>query len=217
MGGMDLDRIEAGLDGIPGGSGPGANHRPALFGRELARRQPSRRDRLAGRADGLPQLCAHLDLVRGEGTHAIHRTLRGRFAPAMRKLNPDRGVLAPHEVDERFEALGLRLVPDAEVMLVDQANLFDGLCLDKDKPKASQRIAAEMDVVKHAAGAARPGAIVHHRRHDEAVLQESGRGSLNGENSKGREGSMLFRWLGPPCDFFLLGSARCATSNNSPF
>ena len=76
-----------------------------------------------------------------------------------------------HEGDERLEALRLRLVPDAEIMLIDQANLFDGGCLDKDKPKASQRIAAEMHVVKHAAGAARPGAVVDHGRHDQAVLQ----------------------------------------------
>ncbi len=56
-------------------------------------------------------------------------------------------------------------------MLVDQANLFDSRCLDKDKPEASQRIAAEMHVVKAAAGVAGRGAVMDHRRHDEAVLQ----------------------------------------------
>ena len=65
----------------------------------------------------------------------------------------------------------LRIVPDAKVMLVDQANLLDGGGLDKDKPKAAERIAAEMHVVKDAAGAAGPGAVVDHRRHDQAVLQ----------------------------------------------
>ena len=89
----------------------------------------------------------------------------------MGELNADRRVLALHEGDERLEALRLRLVPDAEIVLIDQANLLDGRRLDKDKPEASQRIAAEMHVVKHAAGAARPGAIVHHRRHDQPVLQ----------------------------------------------
>ena len=60
---------------------------------------------------------------------------------------------------------------DAEIMLIDQADFFNAGGLDKDKPKASQRIAAEMHVVKHAAGAARPGAVVDHGRHDKAVLQ----------------------------------------------
>ena len=89
----------------------------------------------------------------------------------MRELNADRGVLALHEGDQRLEALHLRVIPDAEVMLVDQANLFDPRCLDKDHPEAAERIAAEMHVVKDAAGAAGSGAIMHHRRHDQAVLQ----------------------------------------------
>ena len=89
----------------------------------------------------------------------------------MRELNADRRVLALHEGDERPEALYLCVVPDAKIMLIDQANLFDGGGLDKDQSEASQRIAAEMHVVKDAAGAARPGAVVNHRRHDQAVLQ----------------------------------------------
>jgi hypothetical protein len=87
------------------------------------------------------------------------------------ELNPDRGLLSLHEGDEGLEALHLCIIPDAKVMLVDQANLFDGSRLDKDKPEASQRIAAEMHVVKRAAGAAGPGAVVDHRRHDQAVLE----------------------------------------------
>ena len=65
----------------------------------------------------------------------------------------------------------LRFIPDAKVMLVDQANFFDPRCLDKHHPESAERIAAEMHVVKDAAGAAGPGAIVHHRRNDQAVLQ----------------------------------------------
>src|ERR1700681_164697 len=89
----------------------------------------------------------------------------------MCELNADRGLLTLHEGDERLEALQLRIVPDTKVMLVDQANLFDGRCLDKDKPKAPQRIAAEMHVVKAAAGVARPGAVMDHGRHHQAVLE----------------------------------------------
>jgi hypothetical protein len=81
-------------------------------------------------------------------------------------------VFSPfHEGDQGLEALHLSIVPDAKVMLVDQANLFDGGRLDKDKPEASQRIAAEMHVVKGAAGAAGCGAVVDHRRYDQAVLE----------------------------------------------
>ena len=89
----------------------------------------------------------------------------------MRELNADRGVLALHEGDQGLEALHLRIIPDAEVMLVDQADFFDARGLDKHHPKSAERIAAEMHVVKDAAGAAGPGAIVHHRRNDQAVLQ----------------------------------------------
>ena len=89
----------------------------------------------------------------------------------MGELDADRGLLALHEGDEGLEALHLRIVPDAEVMLIDQADLFDGSCLDKDQPEAAQRIAAEMHVVKGAAGVAGSGAVVDHRRHHQAVLQ----------------------------------------------
>ncbi len=89
----------------------------------------------------------------------------------MGELNADRGVLALHEADEGFETLHLRIVPDAKVMLIDQADLFDRRCLDKDQPKAAQRIAAEMHIVKAAANVAGPGAVVDHGRHDQPVLQ----------------------------------------------
>ena len=190
MGCVDLDHVETGVDGISGRCCPGAHHRPAFIGGELVRGKPSRRDGLAGWADRLPQPGARLDLLRGQRAHAVHRALRGRLAPAMRELNADRRVLALHEGDEGLEALHLCVVPDAKIMLVDQADLFDGGCLDKDKPKAAQGIAAEMHVVKHAAGAARPGAVVDHRRHDQAVLKLRPR-TLNGWNNNGRAGARL--------------------------
>ena len=43
----------------------------------------------------------------------------------MGELNADRGVLALHEGDQRLEALRLRVVPDAKVMLVDEPDLLD--------------------------------------------------------------------------------------------
>ena len=89
----------------------------------------------------------------------------------MGELNADRRVLSPHEVDQRLEAFCLLGIPDAEVVLVDQANLLDGGGLDEDQPKTSERVATEMHMVKHAAGAAGPGPVVHHRRHHQTVLQ----------------------------------------------
>ena len=89
----------------------------------------------------------------------------------MGELNADRRVLTLHEADERLEALRLRIIPDAKVMLVDQANFLDGGCFDKDQPKAAERIAAEMHVMKGAAGAAGSGPVVDHRRHDQSVLE----------------------------------------------
>ena len=78
----------------------------------------------------------------------------------MGELNADCRLLALHEGDERLEALRLRVIPDAKIVLVDQANLLDRGGLDKDQPKALERIAAEMHVVKGVAGAARSGPVV---------------------------------------------------------
>lgn len=89
----------------------------------------------------------------------------------MRELNADRRVLTLHEGDEGLEALHLGIIPDAKVVLIDQANLFDGGCLDKDKPEAAEGIAAEMHVVKGTAGATGAGAVVHHGGHDQTVLE----------------------------------------------
>ena len=89
----------------------------------------------------------------------------------MRKLDADRGALALHEGDQRLEAFGLRLVPDAEVVLVDQADFLDAGRLDKDEAEAAERVAAEMHDMEGAAGVACLGAVMHHRRDDEAVLQ----------------------------------------------
>src|SRR5438309_2484038 len=89
----------------------------------------------------------------------------------MGELNADRDLLTLHEGDQGFETLQLCIIPDAEVMFIDQANLFDSSGLDKDQPKATQRVAAEMYVVKGAAGVAGHGAVVDHGRHHQPVLQ----------------------------------------------
>ena len=89
----------------------------------------------------------------------------------MGELDADRGLLALHEGDEGLEALRLRIVPDAEVVLIDQADLFNGSRLGKDQPEAAQRIAAEMHGVKGAAGVAGSGAVVDHWRYHQAVLE----------------------------------------------
>src|SRR4051812_123885 len=89
----------------------------------------------------------------------------------MGKLNADRRTLAPHEGDQGLETFGLCIVPDAEVMLIDESDLLDTGRLDKDEPKTSERIAAKMHDVKCAAGISGVAAIVNHRRHDKAILQ----------------------------------------------
>src|SRR3984893_14750958 len=89
----------------------------------------------------------------------------------MGELNADSRVLTLHEGDQGLEALHLGIVPDAKVMLVDQADLLDSRRLDQDQPKTTQRVAAELHVVKTAAGAARRGAVVYYRRHHQPVLQ----------------------------------------------
>ena len=60
----------------------------------------------------------------------------------------------------------LGVVPQAKIVLIDQADLLDPRRLDKDETEAAERIAAEMHHVKRTAGRAMLGAIVHHRRHD---------------------------------------------------
>src|SRR5437588_5032088 len=89
----------------------------------------------------------------------------------MGELNTDRGLLTLHEGNERLETLHLRIIPDAEVMFIDQPNRFDSRGLDKDQPKAAQRIATEMHIVKGATGVAGRGAVVDHGWHHQPVLQ----------------------------------------------
>ena len=74
----------------------------------------------------------------------------------MCELNSDRRVLALHEGDQRLEAFDLGLIPDAEVKLVDQADLLDAGGLDKDETEATQRITAEVHLMEHAAGGSGP-------------------------------------------------------------
>src|SRR5579859_1785959 len=89
----------------------------------------------------------------------------------MGELNADRGALPLHESDQRLEAFDLRVVPDAEVVLVDEADFLDRRRLDKDEAKAAERVAAEMHDVESAAGVAALAAVMNHRRHDEAIFQ----------------------------------------------
>ena len=119
----------------------------------------------------VPGLGAGLEVFLSQRSHALHRRLRGRLAAAVADLNADRRPLPLHEGDQRSKTLRLRFVPDAEVEFIDQPGLFDAGGLDKDQPKASQGIAAEMHVVKGAAHITGCGAVVDHRRHDQAVLQ----------------------------------------------
>ena len=89
----------------------------------------------------------------------------------MGKLNADRRPLPPHEGDQRLEAFDLRVVPDAEIVLVDEAYFLHAGRLDKDQSETAERIAAEMHDMERAAGVAGVAAIMDHRRHDETVLQ----------------------------------------------
>ncbi len=118
----------------------------------------------------------------------------------MRELNADRGLLALHEGDQGLVALHLRIVPDAEVVLIDQADLFDRGRFDKDQSKASQGKAAEMHVVKSAAGATGPGPVMHHRGYHHAIpegqaanfngLKQQGSCSLNAIHGMGLWGEV---------------------------
>src|SRR5262245_126417 len=89
----------------------------------------------------------------------------------MGQLDSDRRTLTLHEGDQRLEAFDLGIVPDAEVMLIDDSDFLDACRLDKDQAKTAERVAAEMHDVKCAAGISGVAAIMDHRRHDEAVLQ----------------------------------------------
>ena len=112
----------------------------------------------------------------------------------MGELDADRRALPLHEGDQRLEAFGLRIVPDAEVMLVDEPDLLDASRLDKDQPEAAERVAAEMHDVKRTAGMAGVTAVVDHRRHDEAVLQREA------ANRKWFETALASRRLPPLID-----------------
>src|SRR5579859_7525568 len=89
----------------------------------------------------------------------------------MGELDADRRALPLHEGDQRLETFDLGVVPEAQVVFVDQADLLDRGAFDEHKPEAAERVTPEMHQVKGAAGVAGFAAIVNHRRHDETVLQ----------------------------------------------
>src|SRR6185437_1993307 len=89
----------------------------------------------------------------------------------MGKLDADRRALPLHERDQRLEAFDLGIAPDAEIMLVDEPDFLHARRLDEDETKTAERIAAEMHQMEGTAGIAGLGAIMDHRRYDEAVLQ----------------------------------------------
>src|ERR1700757_4828311 len=89
----------------------------------------------------------------------------------MGKLDADRRTLSPHESDQRLETFDLGVAPDAEIMLIDEADLLHTRRFDEDEPEAAERIAAEMHQMEGAAGVAGLGAIMNHRRHDKSVFQ----------------------------------------------
>ena len=65
----------------------------------------------------------------------------------MTDLNADCRTFALHEGDQRPEALGLLIVPDAEVILVDQSHRFDRRYLDKDQTEAAQRMGVKQQTI----------------------------------------------------------------------
>src|SRR5690348_5341692 len=89
----------------------------------------------------------------------------------MGKLDADRRALSAHEGDQRLEAFDLGIAPDAEIVLVDEPDFLDAGRFDKDETETAERVAAKMHQMEGATGIAGLGAIMDHRRHDEAVLQ----------------------------------------------
>ena len=89
----------------------------------------------------------------------------------MGELEADRRALALHEGDQRLEAFDLGLAPDAEVVLIDEADLLDRCGLDEHQPETAQRVAPEMYDMECATGVSGVAAIMHHRRHHEAIAQ----------------------------------------------
>jgi hypothetical protein len=168
---VDFDRVESGGNGALRRGRPGADHRLALGCRQLARRLPAFGDRFGRRSDRLPDLGAGFQVLLGQWSHALHRALGARLATAVSELDADRRSLAPHERDQRLETFHLRIVPEAEVALVDEPDLFDGRRLHKDEPEATQRVAAEMHDVECTAGISGVAAIVNHRWHDETISE----------------------------------------------
>src|SRR5690348_16502449 len=146
---------------------PGLHHGAAFVSGELPRRQPALGDRLRRRPDRLPLLRAGLQILFGQWAHALHRGLRRRFAAAMGKLNADRAALPPHESDQRLEAFDLGVVPEPEIVLVDEADFLHTGRLDEYEAEPAEGITPEMHHMEGAAGVAGIGAIMHHRWHHE--------------------------------------------------
>ena len=159
---MHLHGIVAGCVGAGGSVAEGADDVLNFLDRELVRDQPAGADGLGGRRDRLPKVGALGQVVRIERAAAVHRPLHRAFASAMGELDADAAALVVHHADQPAMRLDLAVVPDAHVVVGDQAALFNGGGLGEHQGEAAIGHLAEMHNMG-VAGNAMTGAVDIHR------------------------------------------------------
>ena len=157
-----LHGVVARCIGTGGSVAEGADDVLNFFDRELVWDQPAGADGLGSRGDRLPKLSALGQVVRIERAAAVHRPLHRAFAPAMGELDADAAALVVHHADQPAVRLDLAVVPDAHVVVGDQAALFNGGGLGEHQGEAAIGHLAEMHNMG-VAGNAMTGAVDIHR------------------------------------------------------
>ena len=163
--GVDLDGVEADRDSSAGGVGERLHDLADLLDGEGGRCVVPLEGDVGGR-DGRPPAVVDRDRPGPRGPGAVGR----RLAAGVGELDPDRGALAVHELDDPAPRLGLLVVPDPRVLRRDPALRHDGGGLGQHQPEPAGRPRAEVHqvpVVGHAVGRG----VLAHRRQPDAVAQ----------------------------------------------
>jgi hypothetical protein len=146
--GVQLDRVEAGVERAPSGGGEGAGDgRHLVVGQCDRRGEPRERD--GGRRHRRPAAL----LGRHGAVALVERPERRRLAPGVLQLHTDERPAGVHHVDDARPGLCLLVVPEPGVLRCD-ATLGDHRGgLGDHQPEPADRTRAEMDqvpVVRHA-------------------------------------------------------------------
>ena len=191
VGGVDLDQVEARLDGAHGGGGEGRDDLvDPRFVQGGGLRELVVGDR--GGGHGLPAAVGACE--GGAGVRRAPLGLGGGLAPGVGELDPGRRAEGVDQVDDRAQRLALGVVPQAEVLRGD-APLGDhaGGLEDHGAGAAAGEGAVVHEVVVGGDAVAGGDGVLAHGRHPDAVADGEVAQGDRGEQVLGHGGTSVGR------------------------